>query len=251
MKSLFNSAYLRSSIALALSTVTLSGQLCMANMATLQTETEAIHEDVAVSNEPKLVKSIFESLEIHFKDEKRVKAWAKIHSNFEEDAAQLKACINNDVSCSEDEFTDWTRELSSLSNHAKMDILLTVNKSVNALIYKSDSVNYGYSDYWATPSEMLSNGGDCEDFALLKYASLMALGFDSDDMRIVIGRLQGGSAHSVLTVKLDHTIYVLDSAQSNIFPAGSSQAYTPLYSVNLTDRWSHIFPRNQEILNLR
>jgi hypothetical protein len=40
-----------------------------------------------------------------------------------------------------------------------------INKNIE---YKSDQENYGYSEYWASPEQVLNKkSGDCEDMAIL------------------------------------------------------------------------------------
>ena len=40
-------------------------------------------------------------------------------------------------------------------------------------------------DYWATPIEFMGTGaGDCEDYAIAKYFSLINLGIPEDKLRI-------------------------------------------------------------------
>ncbi len=53
------------------------------------------------------------------------------------------------------------------------------------IIFKEDSNIYGVIDYWATPLESMGLGyGDCEDYALAKYLSLLHLGVPDEKLRI-------------------------------------------------------------------
>ena len=57
------------------------------------------------------------------------------------------------------------------------------------LAYKSDKENWGLEDRWATPLEARGEGaGDCEDYALLKYAALRRVGVPESRLRLVVGR---------------------------------------------------------------
>lgn len=43
------------------------------------------------------------------------------------------------------------------------------------------------SDHWATPKEFLTMGaGDCEDYAIIKYFTLLKLGFEKDKLFITL-----------------------------------------------------------------
>lgn len=80
------------------------------------------------------------------------------------------------------------------------------NKANNSLKGQLDEVTYGIPDYTATPSESLSKGsGDCEDYSVLKYYWLAALGAKPERMNIYSGYYIKGMkipvAHNVLVVE--------------------------------------------------
>ncbi|HRZ78172.1 MAG TPA: transglutaminase-like cysteine peptidase, partial [Bacteroidales bacterium] len=66
--------------------------------------------------------------------------------------------------------------------------------------FVSDAELYGVADYWATPTEFIARGaGDCEDFAIAKYATLKAMGMDVAKLRITyVKSLTLDQAHMVL-----------------------------------------------------
>jgi len=113
---------------------------------------------------------------------------------------------------------------------------------VNRRIYADDRRNYGRSDYWASPREFLAKGGDCEDYAILKFASLLILGVNDQDMRLVVGRLSDGTPHAFLATNVGSQEYILDNRQSQIYLTGNRKDYVPKYSMNLSYRWSHVMP---------
>jgi predicted transglutaminase-like cysteine proteinase len=59
------------------------------------------------------------------------------------------------------------------------------NQFFNRLIFEDDSLHWGVNDYWATPVETLAtNGGDCEDFSVGKYFTLIELGVADQCLRL-------------------------------------------------------------------
>lgn len=96
------------------------------------------------------------------------------------------------------------------------DQCFAINMFWNDLIYKADDALYGESDYWAAPSEMWQNqAGDCEDYALAKYAMLRKLGVPAEDMDILCVSQHGkATGHAVLAVRVDtengREMYILD-----------------------------------------
>ncbi|MFC4863867.1 transglutaminase-like cysteine peptidase [Pseudomonas sp. JS3066] len=80
--------------------------------------------------------------------------------------------------------------------------LEAVNRQINRQVrFTDDSALWQRRDYWATPVETLAKGaGDCEDFALAKYFTLLQLGVDPSKLRITYARaLELNQAHMVVT----------------------------------------------------
>ncbi|MCB1557167.1 MAG: transglutaminase-like cysteine peptidase, partial [Alphaproteobacteria bacterium] len=81
---------------------------------------------------------------------------------------------------------DWQHSLDSLRGLPLTEMAAGVNDLVNAERYITDNRNWGQTDYWATPIEFFTRGGDCEDFAIAKYVSLRALGVPDERLRVAI-----------------------------------------------------------------
>ena len=72
---------------------------------------------------------------------------------------------------------DWQKLVQEHQFDAPDKKLSNVNHFFNQLEFVSDQKHWQKDDYWASPVEMLaSNGGDCEDFSVAKYFSLIAMG---------------------------------------------------------------------------
>ena len=62
-----------------------------------------------------------------------------------------------------------------------------MNGFFNLLRFTTDIKLWGLKNYWATPIEFLGvNAGDCEDFAIAKYFTLLELGVPDKKMRITM-----------------------------------------------------------------
>jgi predicted transglutaminase-like cysteine proteinase len=137
----------------------------------------------------------------------------------------------------------WKAKLQSLKNSSTRDQIAAVNDYINYVSYVEDSQNYGTSDKWATPIEFLAKGGDCEDFAIAKYASLRALGFSTDQLRIAIVQDKiKNIAHAVLIVYTEQGTYVLDNQDKRLRSAAEVTRYKPVFSINATYWWLHRVP---------
>lgn len=120
----------------------------------------------------------------------------------------------------------------------------SVNSFFNRrIVFVDDSVAWGKADYWATPLETLGRGqGDCEDFAIAKYVSLISMGIPLDKLRMTYVRAQTGGisqAHMVLayypTPRSEPLI--LDNLVGEIRPASQRGDLYPVFSFNSEGLW--------------
>jgi len=69
------------------------------------------------------------------------------------------------------------------------------------------------ADHWSGPFETLrSNRGDCEDYAILKYAALLQAGIAKDDVKIIV--LQNSfpnEQHAAVATRVDGQWLILDN----------------------------------------
>ncbi len=124
-----------------------------------------------------------------------------------------------------------------------------VNDLMNSKRYITDAANYGKTDYWATPVEFLSKGGDCEDFAIAKYTALRILGVPEDRMRIAIVQdLQKNVPHAVLIVYTDNGPMLLDNQIKTTVAVSQVQHYKPIFSINQQAWWLHSAPQGNTVV---
>jgi predicted transglutaminase-like cysteine proteinase len=89
-----------------------------------------------------------------------------------------------------------------------------INRAVNLAIRPvSDERQWGVPDHWSDPLETLySDSGDCEDYAIVKYAALLAAGLSKDAVKIVVLRYRlPNEDHAVLAVRVDYQWLMLDN----------------------------------------
>ena len=126
---------------------------------------------------------------------------------------------------------------------SELERLTLVNTFVNKNIrFGTDLEVWEQEDYWATPLETVGRGsGDCEDFAIAKYFSLLALGVPEPKLRFVYVRAlqqQGQTLrvepHMVLAYYKSPGAepLVLDNLASIIATASQRSDLTPVFSFN-------------------
>lgn len=135
---------------------------------------------------------------------------------------------------------EWSAFLNRIHGQDPLRQIREVNRMMNRQRYIIDLRNYGVTDYWASPLQFLTRDGDCEDYAITKYMSLRALGFDTADMRIVVlNDLNLGIAHAILVVYYQGQVLVLDNQIRGVVAADAIRHYRAIYSINEQSWWLH------------
>ncbi len=117
---------------------------------------------------------------------------------------------------------EFYRKLREFKHFEKREQLLRVNAYINTFLPQYDAVIDHKEEYWKTPKEFLAIGyGDCEDYVILKYFMLIALGFGENKLFFspVIERYSG-TYHMVLLYEKAPTEppLVLDNISSKVLP---------------------------------
>lgn len=138
----------------------------------------------------------------------------------------------------------WLELMANNKQKTEQEKLTLVNDFFNQLLFVSDLDHWGKNDYWATPMEMLgSGGGDCEDYSISKYFTLLALGVPVDKLKITYVKARNwnpvSQAHMVLTYYSSPSAMpvVLDNLIGEIQPADQRPDLTPVYSFNGEGLW--------------
>ena len=167
--------------------------------------------------------------------------WRRVLKEIEEEKTIYHACATAEGPCLPRALLAWQSMIKSQSDQTRMMQLRAVNRFVNRWAPASDLVNHHQPDYWSSPLTFLRQSGDCEDYAIMKYASLRQMGFEADQLRIVIVRdVLRDLAHAVLAVHLNGKIYILDNLFQAVLPQTKVRQYLPYYSVNEQARWAHL-----------
>ncbi len=135
----------------------------------------------------------------------------------------------------------WRNEIHQYQNLTDRDKLTKVNAFFNQLYFVNDIVLWGKNDYWATPLEFLgSNAGDCEDFTIAKYFSLLELGVSDKKLRLVyVKAIELNQFHMVLAYYETPNAQplLMDNINPKILPASSRRDLLPIYSFNGQNLW--------------
>ena len=167
--------------------------------------------------------------------------WESVLKRVEQERALYSLCESASPHCPP-KLTAWRRIVKSMHGLPPLEQLKRVNKAINGLVKYADDVKiFGKRDYWASPVEFVSSRGDCEDYAVLKFLTLLELGFDNEQLRVAVVRDRRRRVlHAVLTVGLDGKVYVLDSLYGAVVEHQYVLKYVPIFSANLDRQWVHV-----------
>lgn len=119
--------------------------------------------------------------------------------------------------------------------------LFEVNRFFNQLAFTSDLALWQQEDYWATPDEFLTQGaGDCEDFSVAKYFSLLRLGVPPERLRLVYVVSKTLQQHHMVVAYYETPGAVpllLDNIKGEILPANQRPDLVPVFSFNGEQLW--------------
>ncbi|MFC0243782.1 transglutaminase-like cysteine peptidase [Rhodopseudomonas telluris] len=161
--------------------------------------------------------------------------WRRVESAMAAETAAIARCNADDARCSPSErrFVSMMRAAREAGDdRARAE---TINRDVNqAVRYVNDIQQHGVADLWTSPLQTLRSGiGDCEDYAIAKYALLRAAGVAESDLTLVLVRdLAVRQDHAVLAVRLDGRWLVLDNRQASLLEGRDLQSFMPLFALD-------------------
>lgn len=149
-------------------------------------------------------------------------------------------------------FRDWQKLVEDARQLSSNELKLQkINEFFNRRIqFMEDTEAWAQSDYWATPMETLGHGkGDCEDFAIAKYFTLLAANVDMAQLRLIYVKAKlGGAASSIVQAHMVLAYYstpdaepeILDNLIGDIRPASQRSDLTPVFSFNSQGIWGGV-----------
>lgn len=131
----------------------------------------------------------------------------------------------------------WRKELDQVRGKSPVEQLEAVNRIINGdVTYRSDYQHWKREDKWGFPFATLDEGGDCEDFAMLKRVSLHYLGWPQDGLFLLMGytNMNGKpETHAVLLVKApDERQFILDSMERHVIPPAADHHFKPMMALD-------------------
>lgn len=129
-----------------------------------------------------------------------------------------------------------------------------INTFINRILPAHDTSTASSIDYWATPKEFLLQGhGDCEDYAIAKYFTLLELGIPKEKLYFAVVDIKGErNAHMVLLYFEDKNSIplVLDNLSSKVIPITKRPKLLPKFVFNEIDSYKLQHNKLNEKVNI-
>jgi len=137
----------------------------------------------------------------------------------------------------------WIALIKKIESLPDQEKLLYTNNFFNSSVrWVADEENWHESDYWATPLETLSKRkGDCEDYSISKYVTLVLAGMPEEKLRITYVKARitengqaRNQAHMVLAYypKPRSEPLILDNIARDIIRGSLRRDLTPVFGFN-------------------
>ena len=160
--------------------------------------------------------------------------WGDLVARISADEKLLATCRSDQSKCSQAESL-FLSIVELAGKHEGRARLGWLNRAINMSIKPvSDWVQYGDVDYWASPLQTLGSGsGDCEDYAIVKYVALRALGVEAHNLRLVIVQYdKRQTQHAVLAVRYEQEWLILDNLTMAMIAVEDARNYRPLFTLD-------------------
>jgi predicted transglutaminase-like cysteine proteinase len=160
--------------------------------------------------------------------------WLGLQHRLDDDMVQLALCDGDRDGCVAPAALRLLAIVDAARQREGRARLGEINRAVNlAVRAASDEALYGETDFWAAPLATFGRGaGDCEDYAIAKFAALRLAGMAADDLRILIMRDNRGDDHAVTAARLDGRWLTLDNRRMAMVEDADIRNYRPTFMMD-------------------
>lgn len=136
--------------------------------------------------------------------------------------------------------TQWENMVFHDLGKTIQEKLKLVNDFFNQMQWADDKELWNKKDYWATPLEsLIRNSGDCEDFAIAKYFTLLAMDVPEHQLKITFVRINNQLGHMVLFYYPENSTepLILDNMEDKIVKQSERPELNYVFSFNNDGMW--------------
>jgi predicted transglutaminase-like cysteine proteinase len=138
----------------------------------------------------------------------------------------------------------WNNLLKVMPSSSPETKLQYINGFFNKWSPESDIDSFGEEEYWASPEEFLEKGGgDCEDYAIIKYLALRYFSWPEENLWIVlVMNKTTEKKHAALAARTGEKTFILCNLSQPdhlLIPEKLyMRSFIPLFALNGLSLWS-------------
>jgi predicted transglutaminase-like cysteine proteinase len=190
----------------------------------------------------------FDAPETYLAEASALPAWGDTLERHADERTAIDDCMLTEEKC-EGRLNGLRVILHKGANLEPDQQLKLVNRYINKRRYRRDRKQMSLSvaeggqaklrNHWSTLLDFLYRGGDCEDYATAKYFLLRELGYQADDMRVVVSYDHSvRQHHAVLAIRqADDSSWLLEI--DNTIRKSRQSGYRFIYALNENGIWDH------------
>lgn len=156
--------------------------------------------------------------------------WADVQRHLDDEMVQLALCDGDREHCVSEAALRLLSIVDSGREREGRARLGEINRAINLAIRPlSDLAQYGKDDIWSSPLVTFAHGaGDCEDYAIAKYAALRLAGIAPEDLRVlIIHETFRNEEHALTAVRFDGHWLTLDNRRMAMIEDDDMRQYRP------------------------
>jgi predicted transglutaminase-like cysteine proteinase len=161
--------------------------------------------------------------------------WNGVERKLEDEMVQLALCDGDRERCVSPAALQFLAIVDGARARDGRARFGEINRAINLAIKPmSDMAQYGQIDVWSSPLATFASGaGDCEDYAIAKFAALRMAGVSPEDIRIVVLRdLLHGEDHAAVLARLDGHWLMLDNRRMAMIEDIDVRNHRPLFVID-------------------
>ena len=158
--------------------------------------------------------------------------WADVQRHLDDEMVQLALCDGDREHCASEAALRLLSIVDIGRERGGRALLGAINRAINLAIHPmSDLAQYGKEDVWTSPLVTFTHGaGDCEDYAIAKYAALRLAGIAPEDLRVlIIHETFRNEDHALTAVRFDGHWLALDNRRMAMIEDDDMRQSRPRY----------------------
>jgi predicted transglutaminase-like cysteine proteinase len=161
--------------------------------------------------------------------------WVGVEHKLEDEMVQLALCDGDRERCVSPAALQFLAIVDGARAKEGRARFGEINRAINLAIRPmSDMAQYGQIDVWSSPLDTFATrAGDCEDYAIAKFAALRMAGVSPEDIRIVVLRdLMRDEDHALVLARLDGHWLSLDNRRMAMIEDIDIRNHRPLFVID-------------------